>query len=179
MDTRLVEIAHNLLDSIADGLEAEGIPVPEKRYVYAADPVFDISVAQDGTGTCNEELIVTCNGLPQGVSFSGEGTSIVPGQIIKCAVPMVAEYTVYLTRCLVTVDEEGNNPAQDALEAEGEQVMEDVMTLAKVIVSKGLAKELTGQMHTSLVGIGNVDSMNPQGAMGGTKVILWVSLLSK
>lgn len=167
-DTRIRDVARTILDSLATGLEAAGISVPEKRNLAAGDHAHDFTA-----GKCAEQLAVGWDGSYQGtVSPSGNLTNAA----IKCAVPLTAQYTCILTRCVPTLDSRGRPPSAAELTVSAEEIMLDAMTIATVAVEKQIADSLTG-IGCSLVGIGQLQAIGPLGGVGGVQMTLQVTLV--
>lgn len=168
-DTRLVDIASSLLANLADGLDAEGVAVPSRQYIHSGEVAYDF----DGDN-CAEQLVVTFTGILQG---PGSSTGYIPGSIIKCAVPLIAQFDVHLVRCVPNINDESiEAPTAQELTDAAVVLLHDSMTLPAVAISKELAGELTEQ-RCSLKGIGNVAPIGPAGAAGGTVLSIFVELV--
>lgn len=164
VDTRLKDIAQSILDVVAAELAEESIDVPERQYIHAG------SIAHDLAGEkCGEALIVSWSGLNQGSVRAGGGGQ--PNFPVRCSMPTIATFTIVLLRCVPTISEVLIAPKMTALQSSGESILEDAMTLTKIVIEKSLSKELTG-MGCVLTGIGNVVPVGPFGAIGGTALTL-------
>jgi hypothetical protein len=169
-DERLKDIAQSILDTLSDALTTAGIDVPTRQYIHSGQ------IAQDLVGeNCGDALVVGWNGMSQ---MASDATVTPIGPTIKCAVPLVAQFTVALIRCVPTLKDTESDPFPTAaeLQASGEAILTDALTLPAVAIDEQLAGMLTG-LQCSLVGIGNVLPIGPFGAVGGTSLVLVVSLV--
>lgn len=168
-DNRLVTVANELLVNIASGLEAEGIDVPQRRFIHSGD------IAADFVGEkCADQFIVSWSGSFQGQPPIG---SLPVGAPIKCAAPLSASFLVVLLRCVPTLDMRGQPPSAADLQASAEEILTDAMTLPVVIINEQLQQDLIESIGCSLLGIGDVSPFGPQGAVGGTVVQLMMALV--
>src|SRR4029077_12619226 len=124
MDTRIRDIAHDLLDNLTSGLEAAGVEVPARSYTHSGLIAHDY-LADD----CNEQFVVSWMGF---LTTGGMGT------IVKCAVPFIGRFVVALLRCVPTLTEDAEAPTADELTAAADLINTDAMTLAAVAVDKQL-----------------------------------------
>lgn len=167
-DTRLAEIATNILDVMATELTARGIDVPTRRFRQHGD------IAHDFAGQkCSEAFVITFDGLFQGVVDAGGNLTNAP---IRCAMPLVAQFTLVLLRCVPVVKTNGKAPSAEEEDASAEVRLLDSMTMADVAIVAQTGDGLTG-LECSLVGIGQVTSYGPLGGVGGTIMTFQVSLI--
>lgn len=168
-DTRLLDAAESILDNVAADLAVRGINVPTDRmFVTTGD------VAHDFAGSrCADALIVTFNGLFQGLV--GQGTGNLSNAPIKCSMPLVGQFTIALLRCVPVVKESGAAPTTAELQASGETLLLDAMTLPVSIVELQLDGALVAGADD--VGITTVQPIGPLGGVGGVALTLIVTLL--
>lgn len=166
-DTRLVDAGQHILDTLVDGLTAEGIVVPERRFLHTGE------IAYDFVGTnCGEAFIVSWAAAFQGgLGEGGEGVNP-----IRCSMPLSAQFTIALLRCVPTVNSQGKAPTAEALDASGENLMIEAWTLNKVIVEKAVDKTLI-QLPIVDAAIGGSLPVGPDAALGGVTVQLFVGIL--
>lgn len=168
-DTRLLDAVSHVFDTLVDALTVAGIDVPAHRYIHAGE------IAHDLVGEkCAEAFIVSWEANFQGqIGFTGGG---VPEAAIRCAMPMSAQLTVVLLRCVPVLTSAGRPPTAASLDASATQILTDAWTLAAVTIDSTLASDLLTQ-HIDLVGIGNVSAVGPQGGVGGSAMSLMMSIL--
>lgn len=166
VDSRLVSIANHIMAELVDRLSTAGISVPYRRYIHAGEIAHDFAGEE-----CVEALVISWGG-----SFQGQPGSETSGTPMKCAVPLSAGFTVALLRCVPILDTRGDPPSQAALQDSGVDILTDAMTLPAVIVDAQLDGDLV-PIGCSLVGLGDVSPIGPQGGVGGTTVNLLVSLV--
>lgn len=170
-DARLTTAANDLLDNLTAALTTAGINVPTRSYVHAGQIAHDFAGAN-----CADAFIVAWDLNAQGqVSVPA-----VPG-FIKCSMPLAAQFTIALLRC-VPVFKTGAGgkplaPTEGELQASGEQIMDDAMTLCATIVDLAAARTLLSAGESNTIGIGSVAAYGPQGGVGGTIVTLFATLL--
>lgn len=114
---------------------------------------------------CADALIVTFDGIVQGQS------NALPGTAIKCAVPLVAGFTVALIRCVPALTEDGDPPTASELNSSASDLLVDAMELTNAIIDLYLE---TGPC--SLSSIGAVTPIGPVGAAGGYTVQVFTEL---
>lgn len=167
-DTRLVRIANAVLESVATNLTLDGISVPERQYIHAGD------IAHDFAGDdCASALVVSWNGFVQ-----GGGNATIPGTVIKCAVPLVASFSVALLRCVPTLTESLGNmyaPAVEDLQASAEQILQDANSMVSNIVQAGLNGDLS-EVGCGLQSLGTILPVGPFGGVGGSILTLFVNI---
>lgn len=170
VDERLSTLADTLLDNLAVELEMEGLDVPSRRYVQAGD------VAHDFAGqNCAEAFVITWNGSFQGVV--GAGTGNLTNRPIVCSMPLVAQFTIALLRCVPVVRERNGRivvPTAEELDANGKQILVDAMTMAKVLVDKN-TDLLPSEFYQ--IGISSLQPIGPLGGVGGTALTVVVGMV--
>lgn len=166
-DTRLKDAANSILTNLAADLEARGIDVPERRFPTTGD------VAHDFAGQrCADAFIITWNGTYQGIVSQGTGN--LSNAPILCSMPLTAQFTVALLRCVPVVKPSGQAPTADELRASGETLMLDAMTLPVSVVD--LQTEGGIVTNGDLLGITTVQPIGPLGGVGGVALTLAVTL---
>lgn len=167
-DYRLRDAAQSILDNVAAELTVRGIDVPTRQFITTGD------VAHDFAGQkCAEALIITFNGLFQGLV--GQGTGNLSNAPIKCSMPLVGQFTLALLRCVPVVKPNGSAPTMEELQDSGEVLMLDAMTVAAVVVELQLEGGLVDTADD--VGITTVSPIGPLGGVGGVALTLIVTLL--
>lgn len=168
-DTRLKDAAQSILDNLAADLTLRGIDVPaDRQFLTTGD------VAHDFAGSrCADAFIITWNGTFQGLV--GQGTGNFSNQAIKCAMPLTAQFTIALLRCVPTVKESGAAPTTAELQASGEQLLLDAGTLPVAVVELQEDGALVDSVGD--VGITTVQPIGPLGGVGGVALTLIVTLL--
>lgn len=168
-DTRLADVAEELLAKLVDLLTAAGIDVPERAFVNAGASAHDFVGAN-----CVDQLILSWNLLSQGEIGVGA-----PAGAIRCSMPLACSLTIELLRCVPTfVQTAGGKvkaPSESELHDAGVRIMTDAMTLADVVVGAATKKTLFADEFTT-VAIGQLNSFGPQGGVGGTVMTLFVNL---
>lgn len=165
-DQRLVQVANHVLAELVDRLTIAGIDVPTRRYIHAGEIAHDFA-GQD----CVEALVVSWGGTFQGQPGAEGGASP-----MRCAVPTTASYTIALLRCVPTMDSMGNPPSAAQLQDSGEEILTDGMALAVAIIDAQLDGDLV-PIPCSLVGLGDVSPVGPQGGVGGSVAQIVVGLV--
>lgn len=167
-DSRLLDVANTILTNLATALTTAGIDVPTKQIVTTGDLAHDFQAAK-----CAEQFSITWDGAFQGqVSQSG---SLV-NQAIRCSMPLVAQFSLALLRCVPVVKNRGTAPSDAELNASGEQLLIDAMTLPAVLIDTHVAGTLLDDACT-LLGIVSLQSFGPQGGVGGVVLSIQVSLV--
>lgn len=168
-DPRLRDTANAILDNLVDALTAAGIDVPERRFVTTGDVAHDFAAQK-----CAEAFVITWDGNFQGVP--GQGAGNLTNAPINCAMPLTAQFTLALLRCVPVVKPSGQAPTAAELQASGEQLMLDAMTLPAVIIEEHLAGDLVPGGCT-LLALGQMLPIGPLGGVGGVSVTLIVGLI--
>lgn len=163
-DTRLSDVAEELLTNLSALLTAAGIDVPTRSFVHVGEIVHDFAGLN-----CTDQFVVSWSLLS-----SGEiGVGAPPGAI-TCSMPLACSFTIELLRCVPTM--KGTKaPSEADLHASGVAIMTDAITLADVVVGAATRKTLFADEFTT-VGIGQLNSYGPQGGVGGTVMTLFVNL---
>lgn len=168
-DTRLKDAANAILTNLAAALEAEGIDVPDRRYVHVGQAAHDFAGAR-----CVEAFIVSWIGTLQGlVGAQGQAA-------IRCAMPLTHQFQILLLRCVPTLKDTGATymaPSAAELQASGEEVQTDAMTLGATIVDLVLDGAFVNSLVEDIVSIDSVVAIGPLGGVGGSLVNLSVTLL--
>lgn len=166
-DSRLRDAAQEILDNLAADLTVRGIDVPERQFITTGD------VAHDFEGQrCAEAFVVTWNGTFQGIVSQETGNlSDAP---ILCSMPLTAQFTIALLRCVPIVKASGQAPTAAELQASGETLMLDAMTLPVSVVD--LQGEGNLVTDADLLGITAVQPIGPDGGVGGVALSLVVTL---
>lgn len=167
-DSRLRDAAQEILDNLAADLTVRGIDVPERQFITTGD------IAHDFAGQrCAEAFVVTWNGSYQGIVSQETGNlSDAP---ILCAMPLTAQFTIALLRCVPIVKPSGQAPTAAELQASGVALLLDAMTLpASVVDLQGEGALVT---DADLLGISTVQPIGPDGGVGGVALSLVVTLL--
>lgn len=165
-DGRLVDTANFMMNELVARLTAEGIAVPERRYIHSGEFAADLAGTQ-----CAEHLVIAWQGTVHGIP--GAEASGAP---MTCAVPLTGVYTIFLLRCVPVVTRTGNAPSAEELDASGTEIMYDGMTLPKVIIDAWEDGDLV-PFGCALVGLGDIAPFGPQGGVGGHSVSLLVGLV--
>jgi hypothetical protein len=164
-DERLVVAANHIYDTLIGELQAEGIPVPERRFVHVG------LIAHDYAGTdCAEFFTLSWTNTFQG--HLGGATE----QAIRCTMPLTAQFTVALIRCAPTLSRSGKAPTEAQLHTFAETLMRDAWTLPAVVISSTVQGTLR-QNRIDLVGIAGVQSFGPQGGVAGTELTMLATIL--
>lgn len=166
-DTRLRNAAQQLLARVAADLTARGIDVPTRRFITTGEIVHDFAGSE-----CSEAFIVTWNGTFQGIVSQETGNlSDAP---ILCAMPLTAQFTIALLRCVPVVKASGQAPTAADLQTSGVALMLDAMTLPVSVVDLQGKGELVDR--ADLLGISAVQPIGPEGGVGGVALSLVVTL---
>lgn len=168
-DTRLLDAAESILANLGTELTNRGISIPEHSYVTTG------AVAHDFTSqNCAEAFIITWDGLFQGVVSQSGNLVNAP---IQCSMPLTAQFTIALLRCVPVVKATGKPPSETELQASGEALMLDAMTLPAALIDLALAGTMCDTDSCTLTGITSVQPVGPQGGVGGATMTIVVTLL--
>lgn len=165
VDTRLVDAAQHILETLADGLTDAGISVPDRQYVHTGQIAYDLAGA-----SCAEAFVVSWQASFPG-SLGSEADDI---NVIRCSMPLSVQFSVELLRCVPTLTPKV--PTAAALDAAGGSLMEDAWTLNRVIVDKTIDGTLR-QLPIAQVALGGSSAIGPGGGVGGVAVTLLVGIL--
>lgn len=168
-DDRLVTIASELVTNLSDGLTNAGLTVPSRAYIHSGNWVADFTEEN-----CADAFIVSFQGFLQGQQSSAS-TNPLPGLVIKCAVPLVAQFDVILLRCVPSLTTDAVMPSTAALNQAGTDLLIDAMTLTKILIDDGLAGDLISG-PCSIKAIGAVLPVGPEGGVGGNLVNFYVEM---
>lgn len=163
-DDRLLVFANTLLDELVTELTTAGITVPAHRYIHSGEVAHDFT-AED----CADALVVTFDGILEGQP--NQVGNPLPGTTIKCAVPLVAQFTVALLRCVPALQEDGDAPTAEELEESASSLLLDAMELANAVVNIYLGSSC------NLRSIGVLQPVGPQGAAGGHTMQVYGELI--
>jgi hypothetical protein len=139
-----------------------------RRYITTGDVAHDFAAQK-----CAESFVVSWGGSFQGVP--GQGRSNLSGAPIVCAMPLTAQFTVALLRCVPTLKSRGHAPTVEDLQASGEALMLDAMTLPAVTINSYLNGDLMDRDRHSL-GIVQMIAIGPQGGVGGVAMTIIVGM---
>lgn len=123
---------------------------------------------------CADAFIVTFQGFLQGQQ-SAQTTNPIPGLVIKCAVPLVAQFDVILLRCVPSLATGQIAPSAAQLNDAGTDLLTDAMTLTKILIDDGLAGDLISG-PCSIQAIGSVLPLGPDGGVGGNLINFFVEM---
>lgn len=170
MDVRLTDVAQTLLDNLATRLASDGVSIPTRQYVHSG------LIAHDFAGQkCVDAFIVSWTGSSQGdlgSSFQGQPIPI------RCSMPLNHTFAVALLRCVPTIKTGGSAPSANELQASGESILDDAMTICAAIVDLANEDELLPQYKDrNAVAIISSTPIGPQGGVGGAVVQFAVSLV--
>lgn len=168
-DTRLRDAAQSILTNLATELTARGIDVPTRQYITTGGLAHDFAGQK-----CAEAFVITWDGLFQGLVSQGAGNLV--NAPIRCAMPLTAQYTLALLRCVPMLKAGGKAPSESELQTSGEALMLDAMTLPAALIDLHLAAGLCDS-DCDLVGIGQVQPIGPLGGVGGVAMTFSVTLL--
>ena len=160
----LAELAVTLLDAFVAQLEAQDVPVPERRYVAPGSVI-----AEDG-----EQLAVILGLVGQGQPGKPEPGTYVPGSEI-----LMAQFDLQLIRTIPALNGEGFPPQMIpgavALGESGVQLINDAEALVKAAIAIHAAKTVT---EAALQGfaIGPASPLGPEGGLAGTRILVEIGL---
>lgn len=156
----LLEIAQTLRDGVVDHWAAHTDPdveaLPDRRLLLGGDPAI---VAWD----C-EQLTIALQGVGNGQSDDTAATAPQLGAGTSVYGMRHAIFEVTLLRCMSVVDDEGNAPADTAMQAEGERFLRDAGMLSQALT------EIASRVRQKLLepgGIARVGQILPVGPDGG------------
>lgn len=167
VDTRLSVLAQTLLDNLASAMETEGLGVPTRRYVAAGDLVHDFAGAK-----CAEQFSISWQGSFQGLLNRGGGNLI--NAPIECAMPLTHQFLILLTRCVPVVSPTGTAPTAADLDASGQKILVDAMTMAAVTVDENVSLLPSDSYR---IAITNLQPVGPLGGVGGTTMTVLVGVV--
>lgn len=155
--TKVADLAEELLASVATRLEDAGLTVPSRQYVTVGEVALD----------CPEQLVVAVTGLVH--AFPGEEAAMA-----ICAPPRSVALSVWLTRCVPTVQENGDPPTAAALNASGVELATDAWVLPYVIWEGHRADDDGWGEACDSILLGPVIPYGPSGQTGGVHADLSV-----
>lgn len=157
--TRLADTCATLLQVVADGLEGEGITVPERRYVTSGAPAYDC-----------EQLVVALTRLYPAIPFQDDPAL----PVLRAVLLRAASVAVHLVRCVPTPTQSSRGgaalPTAAALDDAGMTLLTDALMMPVVTVRAwhdGSFLSTCEQM-----GVREVLPAEPDGGFGGTIMLL-------
>lgn len=166
-DSRLRDAAQQLLDNIAADLTTRGIDVPDRQFITSGAIAHDFAGAK-----CSESFVVAWGGMFPGIVNQGGGN--LSNAPILCAMPLSAQFTIALLRCVPVVKASGQAPTAAELQESGEQLLLDSMTLPVSVID--LQTDGTLIDDADLLGITSIQPIGPQGGVGGVTLTLVATL---
>jgi hypothetical protein len=158
-----IEYASELLDAISDAIgDTVGGPI-ERRYVSPGRPVFDC-----------EQLTITLAGI--GEADTVVGSSLAIGKRHTTGRVNLLHFLVTIVRdCVPTLDDNGNVPSVDEIEASADQVVQDVWAIWTYLYSAYRRGELLGGRCSELIMDGAV-ALETEGTFASFEVHFRVSI---
>lgn len=159
----LREVARRTLTAFGAQLEAQGIELPERRYVSpGVTPVWD-----------GEQLVVNLQQRGQGQPGAPFEGSFIPG-----TENFHAQFAVSLVRVIPALSGEGPLgamiPGEDELGEAGLEAMDDAEALEKAAVAVHGDFVITGLGQG--FAINGCSTMGPEGGMASTRLLFTISL---
>jgi hypothetical protein len=162
------DIAHELLNYVVTSFAAEGIDLPDRRYVHHGEPAHDYGpeVDPDCTGqlTINWEFV--------GSGQPGAETSDSNKQR-GCVLIDFIEYAIELVRCVPTLQEDGTPPTVIALDDSALDLAVDGYVLRRSVYdawSSGIFCQCQD------IQIARMTAISPRGGVAGWRQTLQVEL---
>lgn len=166
-DTLLADIATSILTEVADYLEDNDIEVPTTQYVIYGDPAVDFT-----EDDCASALIVAWRRF-----LVGSPGEEIGDQHLRCQLPRASEFEVWLLRCALTLDDQGNAPTGSDLNAEGVDRLIDAWMVSEAIYKRYKEGNLVPGGKDRPVGLGEQRPYGPQGGAAGIIQTVIVSMV--
>jgi len=160
MPDLIVRLTQELLDCCCSALEKTACGCPGRAFVSAGAVAHDDCCACDGQLWVGVERVFAYDRFPA------------PAGMLTCLPPLAADIVIGVIRCAPTVDDNGNPPTVDALNASSAQVYEDAYA-----VMNGVLCCLAPTSKARPAVIGNQRPVGPAGGCVGTELRLTVALV--
>lgn len=156
----LLSVGEGLLEDVRQFMLDNGDPVPVRCYLAPGAPGL---VAWD----C-EQLVVSLASVTWGISEDGGQLTPQIGGAAGVHQIRYAQWSVQLVRCTPTMDDSGNPPAAEVIQAAGEQALDDAGVLSQCLVNcAAFPAEHTWMPTGALARAGAVISLGPSGGFHG------------
>lgn len=153
--TRLYDLAAGVLAAVETTYQAEGIDLPERRYVADGPPAYDC-----------EQVVVALVRMYPGLPFQED-----PGQpVLKMRLLRSVTLAVHVVRCIPVLDNQGNPPTAAAIDASGANVLQDSWMLPWAML-EGHRQQLFAPLCDT-IGMRELTPAEPSGGFGGSILLL-------
>lgn len=156
--TDLADLADSILAAVEARHADAGIGLPNRRYTHTGEVAYDC-----------EQLVVTLTGVFAGLPASPHNDPVNP------VAPISASFEIHVVRCVPTLDQQGNPPSVDRLNASAQEIATDHYVLARGILTSARTGEYGD--HCQAVTIDRVGPADPQGGYGGTIATISVGIV--
>ena len=156
----LATLATDILTALVAELTADGITVPDRRYVHAGEVAWDC-----------EQFVVSLKAMRP--TMTG-GADVLPTGPGGCVVLRSAVFELSLIHCAPEPFQDGSRPTSVALNTWGIGRCDDALSLMRGVVrahNAGSFGEVCSQVR-----IEEVNSLGPDGGYGGVAVTIAVQL---
>lgn len=153
----LWDIGQATLDAVVAAYAAEGIALPSRQYVAVGSPVDDC-----------EQLVVWLgavgNGLPAGPVSAPE----------RAGMARFVQVNARISRCVVTVDDNGLGPTSAQIEASSEDIATDLWVLPQGLIAQHAAGTWLDQCQDIVMG--TCVPFDWSGGVGGVELAMSVQV---
>lgn len=146
----LYQAADRILSVIETAFEAANVALPPRRYIAGGDVAWD---CPEGQLVIHMPRIYT--GLPVAADL----------REVRCGTTRSAAVTVWLLRCVPTLEDDADPPAAEALDDSGRELLIDALLLSDTMIRAHSRGELVDD--DTQVALGDLQAVGPQGGLGG------------
>lgn len=172
--TVYTDVAQAILAACENGLTADGLDLPSRRYVEAGEAAaYDVQLL----GKTGCEALIVAAARP---AISGVSRQYAPGQDGRATRatkpnPLTANYTVHVAHCYPAADR-GGPPKVDAVLAAAERIWSVGFSARRGLVNAADDGTLVGLMPTgdtraTRIGFHETGPLNPYGPSGGVVAV--------
>lgn len=160
--------ATELLGLVESVAAAEGVTLPERRYVAPGGPT---AIAWD----C-DQVTVSLATLQSQVAALFGADQVLPAPSLERGAPSVPTgiFAVTIVRYVPTLDDNGDPPPADQIALAGAQALDDAALLRLVAAKAATNGALT---HAAEILIGNVTPLGPEGGTAAMQLALGITVV--
>lgn len=165
----LYDTAHELLLHINTYFVAQGVDLPDRRYVTLGEPAHDLG-PEAGTD-CAGQVTVSMDFIGSGLPGAETSDS---NQTRGCTITDFVSYTIELVRCVPTLENDGTPPSLTDLDDSALDLSIDGYLLRRSIHNAWSSGVFCNCQD---IAIGRLEVISPRGGVAGWRQTLQVDLL--
>jgi hypothetical protein len=156
---RLAELGQTVLEAIVQAFVDAGVTPPTAQYRWGELPAVDC-----------EQITVSFIRLYTGTEAANISQI---GPTIEANTSFIAQFDVYVVRCVPIPDDSGKPPSATNQDAAGAELMTDAWVLGRGIINR---KKQGDFADCDVVTIGQVEALAASGGFGGNVMTITVSV---